>query len=214
LGWNEAEEAFGKVQVILTFLIQVAFMVAFVIAFFEGQWMVMFVSIVGMVAIWLPLFFAKNQRVHIPIEFEFLLAVFIYASIFLGEIQGFYTRFWWWDVVLHTGSGIALGFIGFLILYSLFRNKRLGIPPGLLAVFSFAFALALGALWEIFEFVADNIFGFNMQKHGLTDTMWDLIIDAIGAFVAAVSGYFYVKYEKRGVGIFEYYLTAYFRSNG
>jgi hypothetical protein len=47
-------------------------------------------------------------------------------------------------------------------------------------------------LWEIFEFAGDQLFGMNMQKEGLTDTMWDLIVDTLGAFVAAVFGYFYL----------------------
>ena len=32
-----------------------------------------------------------------------------------------------------------------------------------------------------------------MQKSGLLDTMSDLIIDAAGAFVASMTGYFYLK---------------------
>jgi hypothetical protein len=150
------------------------------------------------------------MQVRLPLEFEVLLNVFIFASIFLGEVGGFYTRFWWWDAVLHTSSGLALGFIGFLILYSLYRADRLDARPALIAVFSFCFALALGVLWEVFEFAADSIVGSDMQKSGLVDTMWDLIVDAVGALIAAISGYAYMAYRTHGIGIFEYYLHAYF----
>ena len=50
-----------------------------------------------------------------------------------------------------------------------------------LGAFAFTFALALGNVWEIFEFGMDRLFGLTMQKpmagdpSGLTDTMWDLI---------------------------------------
>jgi len=47
---------------------------------------------------------------------------------------------------------------------------------------------SIGALWEVFEFGMDQIFGMNMQKSGLVDTMGDLIVDAIGAGLAAMSG--------------------------
>ena len=37
------------------------------------------------------------------------------------------------------------------------------------------FAITIGALWEVFEFGMDQLFGLNMQKSGLLDTMGDLI---------------------------------------
>jgi hypothetical protein len=53
--------------------------------------------------------------------------------------------------------------------------------------------LSIGALWEIFEFLMDSLFGLNMQKSGLIDTMWDLIVDALGALVISILGYLYLK---------------------
>lgn len=212
LGWREAEEVFEKIQITLTLLMQLAFIVSFVYALYEGLWTVAFVSILAMISIWFPITFIKRRRIHIPVRFEFLLTLFVYASLFLGEIQGFYTKFWWWDIVLHTGSGMALGFIGFLIIYSLYKHGPLESNPGLLALFSFAFALSLGALWEVFEFSIDYFFDLGMQI-SLVDTMWDLIVDAAGAFITAISGYFYVKYNKRGAGIFRYYLIKYLEKN-
>ena len=48
-------------------------------------------------------------------------------------------------------------------------------------------------MWEIFEFGMDSVFGTNMQKSGLRDTMGDLIVDTIGAAVVSTIGYFYVR---------------------
>jgi len=48
-------------------------------------------------------------------------------------------------------------------------------------------------VWEIFEFVADSAFGLNMQKSGLVDTMWDLIVDCLGAASIAGLGYGYMR---------------------
>jgi hypothetical protein len=53
--------------------------------------------------------------------------------------------------------------------------------------------VSLGTIWEIFEFLMDWNFGLNMQKSGLVDTMTDLMINAAGAAIAAVIGYFYVR---------------------
>jgi hypothetical protein len=61
------------------------------------------------------------------------------------------------------------------------------------------YAVTIGTLWEIFEFFMDQFFGLNMQKpmrgdpSGLTDTMWDMIVNAIGACIISSIGWRYLK---------------------
>ena len=70
---------------------------------------------------------------------------------------------------------------------------------GFVALFAFAFAVAAGTAWEVFEFAVDQLFGTQMQKpmfgdpSGLTDTMWDLIVDALGAAVISGFGWWHMK---------------------
>jgi hypothetical protein len=192
---------------------QIAFVGAFIFAFIEKAWLPMFISFTALLLVWVPRLIEKKIKHYIPLEFELLLNIFIYASLFLGEIRGFYTRFWWWDIVLHTSSGIAIGFIGFLVMYSLYQREKLNVKPALIAIFSFCFALALGTIWEIFEFWVDSTFGTNMQKSGLVDTMWDLIVDASGALLVSVSGYFYLTKKWKGIGLFDHYVGAYLEKN-
>ena len=54
-------------------------------------------------------------------------------------------------------------------------------------------------MWEIFEFGMDSLFGLNMQKSGMIDTMTDLIVDAVGAFVGAFSGFLWLKGQQGGL---------------
>lgn len=161
----------------------------------EQQWMNVTLTAAVLTLTALPALMQRRFNVSIPPEFELLAILFVFASLFLGEVRGYYLRFWWWDVVLHTGSGLLLGLTGFLLVYILNQTDRVGIhmKPGFVALFSFAFAMAAGGLWEIFEFAIDNFFGLNMQKSGLQDTMWDLIVDAFGALVFSVTGYLYLK---------------------
>jgi hypothetical protein len=62
--------------------------------------------------------------------------------------------------------------------------------------------VTIGTAWEIFEFGMDRVFGTTMQKptlrdpSGLTDTMEDLIVDAIGAGIVVVLGH---RSVRRGV---------------
>lgn len=147
----------------------------------------------------LPVLLGQRFRVRIPYEFESLAVIFVYMSLFLGEVQGYYVRFWWWDIVLHTGSGFLLGILGFLLVYVLNEKEdvELNLEPKFIAFFAFLFAMGMGAIWEIFEFAMDQLFGMNMQKSGLEDTMWDLIVDGIGALLMAILGWGFLKTKAR-----------------
>jgi hypothetical protein len=95
---------------------------------------------------------------------------------------------------LHGGSAVAFGMIGTVVVLILVGGNRLDASPVIGAALAFTFAVAIGALWEIFEFAMDQIFGTNMQKSGLLDTMADLIVDCIGGLIGASAGYAYLKW--------------------
>ena len=147
----------------------------------------------------LPLLLGQRFQVKIPHEFESLAVVFVYMSLFLGEVQGYCARFWWWDIVLHTGSGFLLGILGFLLVYVLNEKEdiELDLHPKFIAFFAFIFAMGMGSVWEIFEFSMDQLFGMNMQKSGLVDTMWDLIVDGVGALIISILGWGFLRTRER-----------------
>ena len=96
----------------------------------------------------------------------------------------------------HGFSAIVFGFIGFTGLYFMVNRHELSARPWAIAIFSFSFAVSIGVIWEIFEFSMDSLFGFNMQKSGLGDTMTDLIVDALGALFASTIAFVYLKSRK------------------
>ena len=120
-------------------------------------------------------------------------------SLFLGEVQGYYDRFWWWDIVLHIGSRFLLEILGFLLAYVLNEKEdiELDLYPKFIAFFAVVFAMGMGAVWEIFEFSMDQLFGMNMQKSGIVDTMRDLIVDGVGALIISILGWGFLKTRER-----------------
>ena len=182
-----------KVHQWLTAGIQFTLVIAIASAAYNQAWFTLAMSFFTLALTFVPPLIEDRYDIHLPVEFEIAAVLFIFASLFLGEVQGYYTVYPWWDMVLHSGSALALGFVGFGILYILDQTSKIKAKPGVLALFAFAFAVAIGAVWEIFEFAMDQLFGLNMQKSGLVDTMWDLIVDSLGALIAAVAGYFYLK---------------------
>jgi len=165
------------------------------IAIFRSDWTNFTLSVVTLFLTFLPAIAKREFHVYYPGEFEIVVLLFIFASMYLGEIHSFYARIWWWDIMLHALSGVIIAAIGFSLVDILNGEEKLAVElsPAFVAVFSFGFALSLGALWEIYEFLMDSLFGLNMQKSGLIDTMWDLIVDALGALLVSVLGYLYLK---------------------
>ncbi|TMM51335.1 hypothetical protein FDT80_15110 [Sulfitobacter sabulilitoris] len=172
---------------------------AVLVALGVGRWTMAFVSLATLVLSLIPVVLASRFQIRLPLPFLAAITGFVFATIFMGEAFDFYERFWWWDLALHGSSAVGFGIIGFLFVFMLFEGDRLAAPPVALALITFCFAMTVGAIWEIFEFGMDVGFGLNMQKSGLVDTMGDLMINAVGALLAAVSGYFYLKGQVSGI---------------
>ena len=174
--------------------------IAIVIAVWSQHWSNVFVTFTALLLTIVPTIFSKRFNIRLPVSFLLAIAFFVFGTLFLGEVFDFYERFWWWDILLHGTSAVGFGVIGFLFVLYLFEGDKYAAPPWALSMIAFCFALAMGVLWEIFEFGMDQMFGLNMQKSGLIDTMSDLIVDAVGAFIGATSGFFWLKGRQVGVG--------------
>lgn len=186
-------------NLLIVLLVVMGVEVAFLVR--DGQWINAFLVAVIMAVTLSPPAIGRRLRVHIPPEFQILVILFTFAALFLGEVKQYYERFWWWDIGLHISSGLLLGILGFLLVYVLNEDERVEIHmrPRFVALFAFVFALGVGCLWEIFEFGMDRIVGTSMQKpmfddpSGLSDTMWDLIVDTLGALTVSLFGWWHMQ---------------------
>lgn len=166
--------------------------------------------ILGIIAMIVPSRISENKKIEIPSNIYFLYVLFLYAAIFLGEVRNFFYRVPFWDLILHTFSGAMLGILGFSFVNLLNKSDKIHVElsPIFVAIFAFCFAITLGVIWEVYEFIGDGVLGLNMQKfalkngiqlvgrEALKDTMEDLIVDGIGAFVMSLIGYISLKYKK------------------
>lgn len=177
----------------------------------KGDYVLMLLQcIIGVLAMLLPGLLKRKINLEVPSNMIILYTLFLYCAIYLGEVRSFYYNVPHWDTILHTFSGAMLGALGFSFVNFLnnAENVQMHLSPIFVAVFAFCFAMTLGVAWEVYEFTADGILNTNMQKFALEngagfigraavmDTMKDLIVDAVGAFVMAVIGYVSIKYKK------------------
>jgi len=181
----------------ISILIAVFLTIDFVFVIIERQWLSAALILVIAGLLLAPALLGDRIGVKVPYEFQLVILLFAFAALFLGEVRSYYDRFWWWDIALHTASGFLLGIFGFLLVYVLNESRRvdMSMRPRFVALFAFLFAVSVGAVWEVFEFSMDQLFDTNMQKpmlgdeSGLTDTMWDLIVDTLGAGAIALLGW-------------------------
>lgn len=177
----------------------------------KSDYVLMFIQcLLGIFALILPSIISKKHKLQIPSNMYIIFMIFLYCAIFLGEVRNFYYEIPHWDTILHTFSGAMLGALGFSFISLLNNQDRIQfkLTPIFIAIFTFCFAVTLGALWEIYEFSFDGFLGLNMQKFALedgtllmgraalSDTMKDIIVDCIGALFISLIGYISLKYKK------------------
>lgn len=199
--------AAARVRLGLILILQTVMAAELILLLYEHLWVSSVWLLAVMVITAAPVLLGRRLPVRIPPEYDVLAILFVFAALFLGEFRDYYARLWWWDVALHATSGLLLGVVGFLLVYVLNESRRIDLHmrPGFVALFAFAFAVTGGTLWEIFEFAMDQVFDTTMQKpmfgdsSGLTDTMWDLIVDALGAGTVSCFGWWNMRRNARSI---------------
>jgi hypothetical protein len=196
-GGNPAQET-PRLYLVLTIIMLAWLAVGLTLFIIRGDWENIFLTLLVIGLIVGPAFLLRQSRVHVPHEFQLIAVAFVFLTLFLGSARDFYYKFWWWDWVIHTGSGFLLGVIGWIALFLLNQTDRLpkGMRPSFLCLFGLTFAVFVGVVWEIFEFAVDQVWPeVNMQstETGVADTMHDLIVDTIGATVVALMGWAYFR---------------------
>ncbi len=170
----------------------------FVWATVQLNWELAFVALATLLLSLAPVLIGRWTDIDVPRWFVAAVVIFVGGTLFLGEVFDFYERLWWWDIMMHGVSAIGFGLIGFILVFMMFQGDRFAAPHFAIAFYAFCFAVAIGVLWEVFEYIMDQSFGLNMQKSGLEDTMGDLIVNLFGATIGAAAGYAYLKGVKYG----------------
>lgn len=174
----------------------------------DADYLLMLIQcVLGVLVIHVPSFLAHRWNIKIPKVLFIMYILFLYGAIFLGEVRNFYYLVPHWDDILHCFSSMMTGSFGFMVITILNDDKKvaMNMSPKFAALFSFTFSIAIGAVWELYEYAFDGLLGLNMQKFmlengtilsghaAISDTMADILVDSIGAFIASVVGYFSMK---------------------
>jgi len=168
----------------ITYVIQGLILLAAASSITAGEYFLGFSAGLAFLLTMAPSLMTRNMRLCLPWEINLLVAVSLYIHV-LGHVGGYYVSLApYYDKLAHLISSATVALIAFFIAALAEHRGEVRLTVTIAVIFIVSTTLAAGALWEIYEFVADEVFATNLQ-HGNTDTMVDLIIDLVGAVIVA-----------------------------
>lgn len=118
-------------------------------------------------------------KITLPSVLEIIIYIFIFSAEILGEIYNFYGNIPNWDLMLHTINGFLCAAVGFSLIDLLNKNsKKLKLSPFYVTLVAFCFSMTVGVCWEFFEYTADKVLLYDMQKDTLVSTISTVELDS------------------------------------
>lgn len=135
----------------------------------------------------LPVVAERLFKVKIAFRLQVIYYVFLFVAQFMGIDMDFYKSWPAFDKVTHLISGVLSVLLAHYVL--VFFKMEKGGSKLFRVFFMVCFAMAVGVVWEFFEFGCDKLLGQRMQQLisvGVDDTMLDLLAATVGAVVGSV----------------------------
>lgn len=170
------------------------------ILLYVGNYAHMAIAIFLFISSFFPLIIERLWQVRIPAFMHTAYVVFLFASMFSGEVLGMYSRFYPWDDIMHLLSGLLVAVGGMLWLTTIIQRAKLQLSAWLYAMGVFCLGATVAVVWEVVEFCSDQVFGTFMQRNDQFDTMTDLIYGTGGALVISALLYCYLT-KKYNLGL-------------
>lgn len=141
-----------------------------------------------------PVYFLSNilkKILYFDDKLELSYILFIFLTIFLGSIIGFYSKIYYYDKIVHFISGILTSFISINILKK-YHIKNINFT----FIFIINFSTFVASTWEFFEYISDLILKGDVQKvlqTGINDTMQDMLCAFLSSIICSFIYYFKKK---------------------
>ena len=169
------------------------------VAAYNQNWSNAFVIFIAIVLGVAPHVLRKKYDIQLSKKLRSGILLFLFSTIFLGEVYRFYEKFQWWDLALHLVAGFGLTVFGFIILNGIYSQSELKSTPWMTGFFAFSFTGLMAALWEVFEFTVDTFVESSNMQPSNTDTMQDIIVALFAALVVVFFGVRYLKYREKNL---------------
>ncbi len=188
-GWR-----YLTLSTVLSWTMKFLLMGLFAYYIYIGDYLFSLAPLLAIVLSLLPNIVERSYHIHLPFEVDLLVTLALFLHIFLGEGFMFYEKLPYFDDFLHVYGTAVISLLAFMSVYTMHYIKKIRLSIPLIGFFTVIFAMAMGACWEMAEYVIDKFLGGTMQN-GLSDTMLDLMHDLLGGSLVAIIGMIYVKYS-------------------
>lgn len=140
----------------------------------------------------IPSLLRRDLRLVLPVELNLWIVLALFLHV-VGGFSGFYDNLPGWDHLTHVMSSSLIAALGFVAVVAVDKYaESIYLPGSFLAFFIVMFTMAMGVSWELMEYVVDEATGSSMQ-YSLSDTMTDLLFDALAGIVVAAYGTYYLR---------------------
>lgn len=175
--YNETNKKSIMVYLILRLLVIISMVFQIVLGNISNSLM----CILALILFTLPTIISEKFKIGIPSLLETIIYLFIFSSAILGEINNFYGIIPFWDTMLHTLNGFICAGIGFSLVDILNQSgQKINLSPLYVAIIAFCFSMTIGVLWEFYEFTADSLFRFDMQKDRIVQKISSVELNTSG----------------------------------
>lgn len=185
-----------KIALILLVIFELIILVSTVFNLIARDWRRLEISALAIISFFIPFIInktANKRKIILAPNFEIISIIYIFLALYLGELNGFYDKFWWWDLLLHGIFGSYAFIVALYLKEGIITSEREVTKKRyriFILTFAFCFAITIGVLWEVFEFLGDYFFKTSMVKGGIEDTMTDMIVKIVFAFITSLIYYF------------------------
>ena len=181
-----------KIGIYLAYLMQMLIVVYAVYSVYTKDYIWAVWGLFAFILTLTPLMLKRRFNVTLSWGLNFLIVLSLYLHVG-GGVQGWYILFYpFYDKVAHLVASITLAVIVFVAAVIMDRYTEMKMSSPMIIFFVVILTMSLGALWEIAEFLSDQIFGTQLQI-SLEDTMYDLMCDLVGGIFIGVLGAAYLK---------------------
>ena len=186
---------FLKSNFISLHILKIIMFILLIIAFWDDDLTGVFGCIIGIILSFIPSILHKNFNITLPWILDTLIAFALFLHIG-GVVLNVYHTIPYYDSLTHFVSAILVAFLAFVSIYILDKYwKGLHMNKYAMAFIVIIFTMAMGVIWEFFEWATDILFQTH-EQWGLEDTMKDLFIDTIAGIFIAIVGVNLIKKGK------------------
>lgn len=180
---------------ILSWLFRAYIALFAILYLYQGDIIASIIFVLMLVVSLLPIIIDElyNIKLHWVHDLAFTFLIFAHMAGF----SGLYNALPLWDDLAHLLGMVIVTMIGFSFIYAYEAKGHLKMTLPMIGFFSACFAISVGGLWEILEFIWDNLISLSINygfaQNGLLDTMLDLTFDLMGSLVSSLIMLYYVR---------------------